>query len=226
MPQEYVQTQATPDLVLYTFRRCPYAMRARLALRSSGFAYETREIELKHKPQHLLTLSPKGTVPVLWVKTPSGVSVIDESFSIMRWCLSQRDPQSWWACLDDPKIQGLKIIEQNDGVFKQHLDRYKYPSRFGLSSGLEHREQGAKFLHELQKRLRDHAFLSGEHWGVLDAAIAPFVRQFAHTDPAWFFVQVWPELGAWLRSFEASADFLAVMQKHPVWQEGKPQALS
>ena len=95
--------QAEHDLVLYTFRRCPYAMRARLALRSSGLAYEAREIQLRQKPQHMLDLSPKGTVPVLWIKTNAQTVVIDESLSIMHWCLSQRDPQSWLYSLASPQ---------------------------------------------------------------------------------------------------------------------------
>lgn len=218
--------QAEHDLVLYTFRRCPYAMRARLALRSSGLAYEAREIQLRQKPQHMLDLSPKGTVPVLWIKTRAQTAVIDESLSIMHWCLSQRDPQSWLISLSSPQSPGWALIEQNDRVFKQHLDRYKYPSRFGLMDGLEHRDEAAQTLHELEALLQDQAFLSGAQWGLVDAAIAPFVRQFAHTDPAWFAAQAWPQLCRWLSAFEGSQDFLHIMQKWPVWQEDGVQAFN
>jgi glutathione S-transferase len=186
-------------------------------------AYEAREIQLRQKPQHMLDLSPKGTVPVLWIKTNAQTVVIDESLSIMHWCLSQRDPQSWLYSLASPQSPGWALIEQNDGVFKQHLDRYKYPFRFGLMDGFEHRDQAAQTLHELQALLQDQAFLSGAHWGLVDAAIAPFVRQFAHTDPAWFAAQAWPHLCNWLSAFEGSEDFLQIMQKWPVWQaDGEP----
>ncbi len=211
--------ESVDNLVLYTFRRCPYAMRARLALRSSGMSYEAREIDLKNKPQHMLTLSPKGTVPVLWIKSGAPVSVLDQSLTIMRWCLSLNDPSHWLAGLENAGHTGWSLIEQNDGVFKHHLDRYKYPSRFGLISGVEHRDQAAQQLWVLQERLQGQQFLSGAHWGLVDAAVAPFVRQFAHTDPDWFAAQAWSKLYTWLKNFEASEDFLAIMQKHPVWTE-------
>ena len=201
--------------VLYSFRRCPYAMRARLALHASGLAYEHREIELKRKPAHLLSLSPKGTVPVLW--RPSEGQVIDQSLDIMLWALQQHDPEHWLpqdaSVLQDWLVQ----IGRHDGDFKQHLDRYKYPQRFGLSDGLAHRAAGAEHLQQLGEVLARQAFLSGPRWGLLDAAQAPFVRQFAHTDPSWFAAQPWPHLAKWLAAFEASADFAAIMAKHPLW---------
>jgi glutathione S-transferase len=212
-------SESATDLVLYTFRRCPYAMRARLALLSSRLSYEAREVDLKNKPLHMLTLSPKGTVPVLWIQSGGQSSVVDQSLSIMRWCLSQNDPQSWLSTLEDPQSPGWALIEQNDGPFKAHLDRYKYPSRFGLDHAEQHRGQAAQMLFALQERLQYQAFLSGERWGLVDAAIAPFVRQFAHTDQDWFAAQAWPELCNWLSAFEASADFLAIMQKLPLWHE-------
>jgi glutathione S-transferase len=194
-------------------------MRARLALRSSQLIFEAREVDLKNKPLHMLTLSPKGTVPVLWIQSGGHSSVVDQSLSIMRWCLSQNDPQSWLSTLEDPQNPGWALIEQNDGPFKFHLDRYKYPSRFGLEQAKQHQARAAQMLLALQERLQTHSFLSGERWGLVDAAIAPFVRQFAHTDPDWFAAQAWPELRSWLSAFEASEDFLAIMQKRPLWQE-------
>jgi glutathione S-transferase len=202
--------------VLYSFRRCPYAMRARLALHASGLGVEHREIELKNKPAHMLALSPKGTVPVLWL--PADARVIDQSLDIMQWALQQNDPQRW---LPETSVLNdwLAQIALNDGLFKEHLDRYKYPQRFGLANGLAHREADAAHLRQLAQALENQPFLSGPHWGLLDAAQAPFVRQFAHTDPGWFAAQPWPALAQWLAGFEASELFAAIMHKHAPWEE-------
>ncbi len=206
--------------VLYSFRRCPYAMRARLALHASGVVHEHREIELKNKPAHMLALSPKGTVPVLWLRAEN--RVIDQSLDIMLWALQQNDPQHWLPDDEVTRSDWLAQIGRNDGPFKQQLDRYKYPQRFGLKDGLSHRDEGAAHLHTLAAVLQQQAFLSGPQWGLLDAVQAPFVRQFAHTDPHWFAVQPWPELIAWLAAFEASGRFAAIMHKHVPWQAPSP----
>jgi glutathione S-transferase len=205
--------------VLYSFRRCPYAMRARLALRVSGVDYEHREVALKAKPADMLAVSPKGTVPVLVL--PTG-EVLAQSLDIMHWALQLNDPQAWLP--DTPEALALTNdgIALNDGEFKANLDRYKYPQRFGLSDGLLHRTQAADALMHWQARLQTHAFLSGPDWGLLDACVAPFVRQFARTDRVWFDAQPWPELAQWLTAFENSEAFAAVMQKHPLWVS--PQA--
>lgn len=190
-------------------------MRARLALHASGLGFEHREIELKRKPAHMLALSPKGSVPVLWL--PADAQVVDQSLDIMLWALQQHDPQHWLPADASVLKDWLVQIERNDGDFKHHLDRYKYPSRFGLSDGLSHRAAGAQHLLQLDEVLAHQAFLSGPRWGLLDAAQAPFVRQFAHTGPSWFAAQPWPRLAAWLTAFEASVDFAAIMTKHPLW---------
>lgn len=202
--------------ILYSFRRCPYAMRARLALWASQQAVEHREIVLKNKPAAMLDASPKGTVPVLVL--PDG-AVLEQSLDIMQWGLQKNDPSDWWP-KDVAALQAAQeLIKQNDGDFKGHLDRYKYPHRFGLDSGLYARGEGAHFLELLNHQLNSEAFLLGPHWGYVDAAIAPFVRQFAHTDTHWFESQHWKSLCQWLFNFETSSAFNAVMQKYPVWQE-------
>ena len=200
--------------VLYSFRRCPYAMRARMALRVSGVVYEHREVMLKAKPAAMLAVSPKGTVPVLCL--PTG-KVLEESLDIMQWALRQHDPQGWLPTSADAWADTHAGIALNDGEFKAHLDRYKYPQRFGLTDAEPHRIQGAEVLMIWQKRLAVQPFLSGNQWGLLDACGAPFVRQFARTDRAWFEAQAWPHLSAWLQAFETSEIFDAVMHKHPVW---------
>jgi glutathione S-transferase len=206
--------QSPPPPTLYSFRRCPYAMRARLALQSAGQAVEHREIALKNKPAEMLRASPKGTVPVLVL---ADGTVLEESLDIMRWALGRGDPQGWLGGDDAFRQDAWDLIARNDGEFKFHLDRYKYPHRYGLADGLAHRELAREFLGALQDRLTLHGFLGGASFGLADAAIAPFVRQFAHTDPTWFAAQAWSNLAQWLRDFEASAAFALVMEKHPLW---------
>ena len=212
-------TAALP--VLYSFRRCPYAIRARLALAVSGVAYELREVALKNKPPQLLAASAKGTVPVLVL--PSG-DVIDESLDIMRWALAQNDPLGWLTCA--PLSNMLTLIAANDGPFKRALDRYKYPHRYPLESdgapaefALAQRDEASRWLDALEARIQS-GWIFGSQASLADMALLPFVRQFAHTDKSWFAVQPWPQLQGWLARFEASELFASVMHKAPVWQAG------
>ncbi|WP_416560573.1 glutathione S-transferase [Limnohabitans sp. yimb22184] len=205
--------------VLYSFRRCPYAMRARLALHASGVAYEHREVVLKNKPAHMLALSPKGTVPVLWLPGTDGDQVLEQSLDILLWALRQHDPLGWLPDTESAMADALALIGHNDGPFKQQLDRFKYPNRFGLASGLADRDGAAVWLLMLDARLRLQPFLAGNRFGLADAALAPFVRQYAHTDPAWFASQPWSALIRWLTEFEGSDLFAAIMHKHVPWQE-------
>ncbi len=211
-------TAALP--VLYNFRRCPYAMRARLALAVSGVDCELREVSLKSKPPEMLALSPKGTVPVLVL--PSG-QVIDESLDIMQWALAQNDPEGWLTV--SPLGDMLALIAGNDGQFKHALDRYKYPNRYPLESGgdvqafaLAQRFEAGSWLQTLEPRL-SQGWLVGYKASITDMATLPFVRQFAHTDAAWFAAQPWPQLQAWLARFEASGLFESVMAKYLPWQQ-------
>lgn len=213
-----VPTAAEPLPVLYSFRRCPYAMRARLALAASGTVCELREVVLARKPAALLQTSPKGTVPVLVL--PDG-TVLEQSLDIMLWALRGNDPKQWLPAATPALDAALQLINQCDGDFKSHLDRYKYPNRYALPDGLTHRALGAEFLQTLGGRLGIQRFLAGEHFGLADAAIAPFVRQFAHTDPTWFASQPWPALQQWLAAFEASSDYASVMHKFDAWTEGQ-----
>ena len=203
--------------LLYSFRRCPYAMRARLALAVSGVNYELREVSLKSKPAEMLTASPKGTVPVLVL--PNG-QVIDESLDIMRWALAQNDPDGW---LNPALGDMLVMIAGNDGEFKNALDRYKYPNRYPQGSGgdakafaLAQRFDAASWLQTLEPRL-SQGWLFGNQPSLADMATLPFVRQFAHTDAVWFESQYWPMLRDWLARFEASALFESVMEKSKPW---------
>lgn len=196
--------------VLYSFRRCPYAMRARLAIAVSGVAVELREIKLSAKPQAMLEASPKGTVPVLVL--PDG-GVIEQSLEVMHWALGQNDPEGWLE-RDDPAL-----IERNDGSFKHDLDRYKYPERHG-SDAVAHRDGGLAFLADLDARLAQDEQLCGESRGLADMAVMPFVRQFAAVERAWFDGQPLPHLRRWLAGHLESDLFASVMGKFEPWREG------
>ncbi len=196
-------------------------MRARLALASSGLSYELREVSLRNKPTELLAASPKGTVPVLVL--PGG-QVIDESLDVMQWALQQHDPENWLRPSHGDRDAMLALIAANDGAFKPHLDRYKYPNRYANEhrSNLpgfaeSHRAAAAIWLTSLQQRLHRHAWLFGDQASLADMAVLPFVRQFAHTDAPWFAAQPWPELQAWLAGFEASRLYLTVMERQAPW---------
>jgi glutathione S-transferase len=155
---------------------------------------------------------------------PSG-QVIDQSLDIMLWALQRNDPQHWLPQDDAAMQTALQLICQCDGAFKLHLDRYKYPTRFGLANGLNHRKAGAEYLEQLNTLLLATGYLGRAHFGLTDAAIAPFVRQFAHTDPAWFASQAWPALQQWLGAFEASTMFESVMQKYAPWAASEAEVL-
>jgi len=199
--------------ILYSFRRCPYAMRARLALVSAGIDTELREILLRDKAPEFLETSPKGTVPVLVTND----QVIEESLDIMDWALAQNDPEGW---LDFP-AEGRALIAECDGPFKTALDRYKYHSRHSADPEAE-RAKAASFLRKLDTKLADHPYLYGPKPTLPDMAILTFVRQFANTDRTWFDAQDWVGLKRWLTTFTDSARFAAIMGKYPKWQAGDP----
>ena len=199
--------------ILYSFRRCPYAMRARLAIAYADVAVELREVELRNKPQAMLLISPKATVPVLQLENGR---VLDESLDIMLWALQQNDPEHWLkaAGLDHAKA----LIRGNDERFKYYLDRYKYADRYPAYSELYYRQQGELFLADLESLLTQSAYLCGEYFSLADAAILPFIRQFCAVEPAWFKASPYPALRQWLKHFLASLLFEQVMTKYPYWQ--------
>lgn len=203
--------------ILYSFRRCPYAMRARLAVHSAGITVALREIQLRDKPEAFLATSPSATVPAL----RAGDLVLDESLDIMVWALKQNDPQ---ALLKMPS-QGWDLIETNDGPFKSALDRTKYATRYpGIDAEAE-REKAAGYLRALDQRLKGQAALFGPRQTIADLAILPFVRQFANSGRTWFDAQDWPDLRAWLDGFTDSAEFANAMHKYAPWSEGDAPVL-
>jgi glutathione S-transferase len=191
---------------LYSFRRCPYAMRARMALRYSGVPVDIIEVSLKAKPAEMLAISPKGTVPVL----DAGGQVIDESLEIMRWALAQNDPQDWLLA-GDSRI--AELIEANDQVFKVHLNCYKYAERYPEQPMEIYRAEGALYLQRLEELLEGREYLLGDHPSLADIALLPFVRQFAHVDREWFAQTPYVRLQAWLQRFLESELFTSIMKK-------------
>ena len=203
--------------ILYSFRRCPYAIRARMALNYAKVKYEHREVILKDKPQAMLQASPKGTVPVL--VTPQ--QVIDESIDIMLWALAQHDPQQWLPQTTAQHTHTQQLIHANDHDFKRNLDRYKYPERYPeeQQSSLYFRKLCTNTLATLEKILTNSKFLLGENISLVDIAIFPFIRQFARVDLTWFTASQYHHLKSWLTYHENSKLFTYIMQKHAPWQE-------
>lgn len=201
--------------ILYSFRRCPYAMRARLALAVSETRCILREVALSKKPAELLVASPKATVPVLVLQEGE---VLEESLEIMRWALRRRDQHGWLQA--DPR-ETEQLIEANDALFKYHLDRYKYAARYGVDP-IEHRSAGLDILSGLDDRLARQANLCGDQMSLADAALLPFVRQFAQVDRAWFDRQPLPNLRQWLDRHLSSPLFDRIAVRVAPWSEGDP----
>lgn len=238
-------SQADELPILYSFRRCPYAMRARMALAVSETKVSLREVLLRDKPDEMIAASQKGTVPVL---IEDG-AVIDESLSVMDWALVKNDPEGWLSTRDE----AVALIKENDGAFKHHLDRYKYATRYenadppehdakkwspvfresmrqtknkeqnadsnNLQFALTHRTEAMKFIEKLEARLASNKFLFGEKRGFADITVFPFIRQFRIADPDWFDAAPVPNVQIWLGDLMASDLFVSVMQKYPLWKK-------
>ena len=205
--------------VLYSFRRCPYAMRARLALLASGTECELREIVLRDKADELLAASPKATVPVL---VAADGTVFEQSLDIMIWALNRDDPDQWLTpTVADPGAM-MALIARADSEFKANLDRYKYHSRHSPDISGAARDAGLAFLGDLNTLLAKHKFLFGGRISLADMAIAPFVRQFAQVDRDWFDSLSISFVQNWLNWFLNSNEFNTVMTKYPKWQAGDP----
>jgi len=217
--------------VFYSFRRCPYAMRARMALAASQTAVRLREVILRDKPDGMIALSPKATIPVL----VDGDDVLDESLTIMRWALSKNDPEGWLArraAAEEPTTSSdfvlssgdmgaadSALIAENDGPFKHHLDRYKYATRYDDVDPETHRAAGLVFLERLEKQLCKKQFLFAHKRTLADIAIFPFVRQFRIADEKWFDAAPIPHVRRWLGGLVSAPLFTSVMKKYPAWKD-------
>ena len=192
-------------------------MRARLAIAYSQQNIEWREVLLKAKPDALINISPKATVPVLQLESGQ---VIDESFDIMLWALDKSDPHQWLGHDLNTRNEIHTLIQENDFHFKPNLDRYKYSVRFPEKTPEEHRKAGEEFLAALEHRLTLSSYLVGEKITLADAAIFPFIRQFVGVDSKWFEGAPYPRLREWLQSWLTSTLFQSVMIKHTPWKSG------
>ena len=201
--------------ILYSFRRCPYAIRARLAIYSAGIELELREVLLRDKAPKFLEVSKSKTVPCLQTND----YILDESLEIMIWALNINDPKNWLRETD----KSLELIATCDGPFKNALDRTKYPNRYPDESAVENRVLASNFLDFIENQLSPCLF--GENFNLADIAILPFVRQFAHIDFDWFLSQPWPKTAEWLENFKSSEMFKSVMKKYPKWEENDPVTL-
>lgn len=203
--------------VLYTFRRCPYAIRARMAIAYSGVSIVWREVLLSDKPDELLIISPKATVPVLQLENGR---VIDESLDIMYWAVSQNDPDYWLKVNAEKSKQIIALVEENDDQFKYDLDRYKYADRYPEKTTEDYRILAEQFLERLEHNLNLTNYLIGNTISLADVAIFPFVRQFSGVEPDWFQQAPYPNLKLWLKQFLESKLFLSVMPKYEQWRAG------
>ena len=201
--------------ILYSFRRCPYAMRARMALAASGAEVMLREVLLKDKPAELLAASPKATVPVLVL---SDGRVIEESLDVMQWALEYRDPLNWLEgeALDSDWISAC------DGDFKHWLDRYKYAERYPDHAAEDYRQNAEAFIQKLEDQLSSTDWVGGDAANAVDVALFPFMRQFAGVDPSWWQQAPYPHVQQWLENWLNSALFSAIMAKYPRWESGQP----
>ena len=205
--------------ILYSFRRCPYAIRARLAIAYSQQQVALREISLKNKPQAMIVLSEKGTVPVLQL---SNGSVLDESLDIMVWALEKSDPDGW---LNTNLAEMFNLIDENDFEFKIWLDKYKYAEHSPQQTADYYREQAEEFLFKLENRLHTTPYLFGQSISLADIAIFPFIRQFAAVNPTVFEKSPYPHLHRWLTRFNNSPLLQAVMEKYPLWLESGEEVI-
>lgn len=217
MSETKYQTEIQSAPILYSFRRCPYAIRTRITLVYTGVEVELRDILLKNKPAAMIASSPKATVPVL--VTPQG-KVIDESFDIMLWALDQNDPDNWLPKNKDLRKPIFDLVMENDGPFKASLDQYKYFVRHPDSPRETYRSQGEEFLMKLEGLLVNQKYLISDKMTFADTAIFPFVRQFANSDRNWFDNAPYPKLRNWLSQILDSEAFSYVMKKNSIWEEG------
>ena len=197
--------------ILYSFRRCPYAMRARMALILASKKCELREILLKDKPDQMLQVSSKGTVPVL--QFPD--KVLDESLDIISWAIESPVPNVYIYNAEE-ELSSRELIQLFDSKFKYHLDRYKYSSRYGVDP-LEHREECKVILENLEVKIHPNPWIFGKQVSVLDISILPFIRQYKIANPDWFFAQNFTKVIALLNYFEKSDLFAQAMQKFELW---------
>ena len=201
--------------ILYSFRRCPYAMRARMAIHISGQKCELREVLLRDKPPSMLEYSAKGTVPVLILQDGK---VIDESLDVIDWALNLNDPDNWQRSKDTEKTK--ELIKINDGEFKYHLDRYKYSKRYDNEDPEFHKKKCLKFIESINNELNNSKYIFDDNISYADIVLLPFIRQFRIADMEWFDALPYDNLKNWLSGFLDSTLLNSIMKKYDLWKEG------
>ena len=201
--------------ILYSFRRCPYAMRARMAIHISSQKCEIREVLLRDKPPSMLEYSSKGTVPVLVLQSGE---VIDESLDVIEWALNLNDPDNWQRSKDNEKTK--ELIKINDGEFKHHLDRYKYSKRYDNEDPEFHRKKCLSFIEKVNSELQNSKYIFDDAISYIDISLLPFIRQFRIADNEWFDELPYENVKSWLSNFLNSELLESIMSKHDLWKEG------
>ena len=204
-------------MILYSFRRCPYCMRAHMALKYAGLNVELREVKLSDMPEEALRLSSNATVPLLVLDDGS---FMDESWDIVKWALEQSDPDHWLGKDKEHLLDAEILIETNDYSFKEDLDHYKYADRHPEHTEEYYRERCEEFIEELEDMLSENTFLLSDKLSLADIGVFPFVRQFSMVDEEWFAEAPYPKLRHWLHSLIDSALFQQVFKKHDLWRLG------
>ncbi len=205
--------------ILYSFRRCPYCMRAHMALKYAGIKVELREVDLKNYPSQALAISPKASVPVLLLPDRS---VIDESWDILKWSLAQNDPDNWRGINGEHELDAEILIETNDFSFKEDLDRYKYADRYPEHSEEYYRQACEKFIEELEEMLAENRYLLADKLSLADIGVFPFIRQFSIVDKEWFDASPYFRVREWLNKLKQTTLFQQAFQKYEPWREGAP----
>ena len=201
--------------ILYSFRGCPYAMRARMAIHISSQKCEIREVLLRDKPPSMLEYSSKGTVPVLVLQSGE---VIDESLDVIDWALNLNDPDNWQRSKDNEKTK--ELIKINDGEFKHHLDRYKYSKRYDNEDPEFHRKKCLSFIEKVNSELQNSKYIFDDAISYIDISLLPFIRQFRIADNEWFDELPYENVKSWLSNFLNSELLKSIMSKYDLWKEG------
>ena len=206
--------------ILYTFKRCPYAMRARMALYLSEIVVELREVSLRNKPQSMLEISPKGTVPVLLLDDGT---VIDESIEIIKWCINKKKNIFNETLNKQQELFAEHAIKLFDEKFKFHLDRYKYATRYEDVDEILHRESCIEILKNIEKEISNKECFYTNNVNKIDICILPFIRQFRIANPEWFDnYNEFPKVQKWLDNFLKSSLLEEIMVTHKEWKKGNP----
>ena len=211
--------------ILYSLQHCPFAMRARLGILLAQQSVLIRAVVTKNKPEEMLAVSPKGTVPVLVISHPEGTAkncpdatIIDESVDIMLWALRLSDPQNILQTEDPKKLEAmLALIWRNDKQFKPDLEVYKLARRFHKNSEVADRQRCEAFVAELEKTLEKTNYFMGDQPSLVDYALLPFIRQFARVDRKWYLQSPYPKLRDWLNRHLQTPLFTKAMAKYPLW---------